>query len=79
MGLAPAVGELELADGLGIPAGEAERHVARELTQREGRKGQREETARVLVDRSRAILHDNVVEVGGEVGERELARAHVFA
>ena len=79
MGLAPAVGELELADGLGVPAGEAERHVARKLAQGEGRKGQREETARVLVDRSRAFLHDDVVKIGGEVGERELARAHVLA
>ena len=79
MGLAPAVGKLQLADGLGVPAGEAKRHIARELAQGEGRKGQREETARILVDRSRAFLHHDVVEVGGEVGERKLARAHVFA
>ena len=37
MGLAPAVRELELADGLGIPADETERHVACELAQGEGR------------------------------------------
>ncbi len=79
MGLAPSVGELKLPDGLGIPAGETKRHIARKFTQREGREGEREETARILVDRSRALLHHDIVKVGGEVGERKLTRAHILA
>ena len=79
MGLAPAIGKLKLADGLGVLAGEAERHIAREFPQRKGRIGQSEEPAGVFIDRTRAFLDRHVVEVGGEVGKRELARAHVFA
>jgi len=79
MGLAPAVGEFELANGLGIPAVETKRHIARELPQREGREGQGEEAARILVDRPRTLLHHDIVKVGGEIGERELARAHILA
>ena len=79
MGLASAIGQFELADGLGVLAGEAKRHVAREVPQRNGGKGKGEEPVRVLIDRPRAFLHRHVVQVGGEVGEREFARAHVLA
>ncbi len=78
VGLAPAVGQLKLAHRFVVPAGEAQGDVARQVAQRDGGIGEGEERAWVLVDWPR-LAHDDVVEVGGEDGERELAGAHVLA
>ena len=79
VGLAAAVGQLELPHRLRVPARETQHDVPRELAQRERRIGEREKPGGVLVYRPRASLHHHVVQVGGEVGQRQLAGAHVLA
>ena len=79
VGLAAAVGQFELPHRLRVSSRETQHDVPGELAQREGRVGQGEEPGGILVYRPRAPLHHHVVQVGGEVGQRQLAGAHVLA
>ena len=78
VGLAAAVGQFQLADGLVVLAREAVDHVLGQLAEVVGREGQREELGGGAVD-GRAPVHHHVVEVGGELREGQLARADVGA
>ena len=72
MGLAASVGELQLADGLIVPAGEAVGDILGELPDVVGWVCEGEELVGVSVYLV-ALVHGYVVEVGGEHGEAELA------
>ena len=74
VGLAAAVGQLELPHGLVAPPGEPRRHVLHQLAQRVGGIGEREELLRLLVDRPPALRQRHLVEVRGELGQGQLAR-----
>ena len=69
VGLAAAVGQLQLAHGLVVLARQAQHHILGQLTQVEGGIGEGKELRRVLVDRPGGA-HGHVVEVGGEDAER---------
>ena len=69
--LPAAIGQLELPHRLVALPGEPCRHVLHQLAQRVGRIGQREEFRRVLVDRPASLRLRDLVQVGGEFGERE--------
>ena len=78
MGLATAVGQLKLADRLVALARQAVNHVLRQLAEvvrgiREG-----EELVGYAIDR-RATVHHDVVQVGGELSHRQIARKQVRA
>ena len=75
MGLAAAVGELQLPHRLVALSREPRRDVLHELPQRKGRKGEREELLRVLVHRAAALRECHLVEVGRELREGEFAGA----
>ena len=78
MGLAAAVGELELAHRLVALSCEPRRDVLDELPQRVGRIGEREELLRVLVYRAAALRERHFVQVGRELCEGELPRAQLL-
>ena len=73
MGLAAAVGQLELPHRLGAPPGEPFRHVLDQLAQGGGGKGQGEEARGVLVNGPPALAEGDLVQVGGELRQGELA------
>ena len=73
VGLATTVGHLELADRLGAPASEPGGDVPDEVPEGVGGVGEREELRRVLVDGAASGPGDDLVEVGGELGQGELA------
>ena len=73
MGLAAAVGQLELPHRLGAPSREPFRHVLDQLAQGRGGKGQGEEARGVLVDGPPALAEGDLVQVGGELRQGELA------
>ena len=75
MGLAAAVGHLELADRLGALAGEPGGNVLDEVPEGVGGVREREELRRVLVDGAASGPGEDLVEIGGELGEGELAGA----
>ena len=78
MGLAAAVGELELGAPpcRSFPASRAA-DVLHQLPQRKGRKGEREELLRVLVHGAAALCERHLVEIGRELREGELAGAEL--
>ena len=73
MRLAAAVGEFQLPHGLVALTTEPNGDVLRQLAQRVGGIGEREELRRVFVDGALAAGEGDFVEVGGELGESELA------
>src|SRR3989304_4231556 len=79
MRLAPAVREPELTHGFLILAGEAADDVTGQVEERRRRVRESKELLRVLVDAPPAAFERDVVEVGGELVERELAGPEVIA
>ena len=79
VGLAATIVDGELAIRLVALPRQADTDVLDQLAQIVGRVGEREELCRVLVHRPPAFLHDHVVQVGGEYGQRQLARPQVVA
>jgi hypothetical protein len=73
MGLASAVGKLELSNGLVILASQPQDNVPHEVAKVICRKCEGEEFFWVLVDRALAALHQNFIEVGGEQVQRQLS------
>ena len=69
MGLAAAVGQLELPYRLVALPRQPPGDVPRELPQRVGRVGEREELLRLLVDRAAALPERHLVQIGGELRE----------
>ena len=77
VGLAAAVGQLQLPYRLGAPAGESFRHVLHKLAQGVGGIREREESRGVFIDRPCAPTEGDLVEVGRELGEGELAASQL--
>ena len=75
VGLAAAVGEFQLPDRPVGLAGEAKCHVLDQLAERRRREGEVEELGRVLVDGTLSPRQRDLVKIGGELGQRELAAA----
>ena len=78
MGLAAAVSQLELPHRLVALPRQPPGDVPRELPQRVGRVGEREELLRLLVDRAAALPESHLVEIGSELREGKLAGAELF-
>ena len=76
--LPAAVGQLELPHRLVAPSDEPRCDVLHQLAQRVGGIGQREEFRRVLVDRPASLRLRDLVQVGGEFGERKLTGPQFF-
>ena len=72
VGLAAAVGQLELPHRLGAPAREPLRHVLDQFAQGVGGVGQGEEARRVLVDGPPPLAEGDLVQVGGELRQGQL-------
>ena len=77
VGLAAAIGQLQLADRLVAPPVEAKGHVLHQFPQRVRRVGEREERLRVFVDRPAPLPQGHFVQVGGELRQRERAAAQL--
>ena len=73
MRLAAAVGEFQLPHGLVALATEPNGNVFRQLAERVGGIGEREELGRIFVDGALAAGEGDFVEVGGKLGKGELA------
>ena len=78
VGLAAAVGQLQLPDRLGAPPGKSFRHVLDELAQGVGGKRERKESRRVFIDGPCALSEGDLVEIGGELREGELAASKLL-
>ena len=78
MRLPAAVGQLELPHRLVAPPREPRRDVLHQLAQRVGRVGQCEELGRVLVDGPSPLGQRNLVQIGCELGQRELSGPQLF-
>ena len=79
MGLAAAVRQLELPDGLVVLACQPQDDIPHETPQVVRGKGEREELLRLLVHRPLAALHHDLVEVGGKHVERQLPGPQILA
>ena len=73
MGLATAVGQLELPHRLGALPGESLRHVLDQLAQGGGCERQLEEPRGVLVDGPPSLPEGDLMQIGRELRKRELA------
>ena len=73
MGFAAAVVDRELPVRLVAFAGQAQGHVFDQFPQIVGGIGESEELGGMLVYWPLALLHDHVVQVGGEYGQRQFA------
>jgi hypothetical protein len=69
VGFAAAVGQFELAHGFVVFACQAGDDIAGQFAQVVGGVGEGEEVGRVFVDRARAFLGCDIVQVGGEGGQ----------
>ena len=77
--LPAAVGQLELAHRLVARSRQPVRHVPDQPAQRVGGEGQREELRRILVHRARTGGERHLVEIGGELGQGQLAALQLVA
>ena len=77
--LAASVRELELANGFLVLARQAADDVTRQVEERRRRVRQSKELLGVFIDTPPAALQGDVVQVRGELIERELARPEVVA
>ena len=74
MRLAAAVGEIQLPHRLVALARQPPHHVPRQVAQVVGWVGEREEFLRVFVNRALAFFQDDLIQIGGEHRQRQLAR-----
>jgi len=79
VGLSPAVGKLQLADGLVVLAGEAQHDVPDQAPEVEGGKREGEKVYRILVNLPFSPLHHDIVEIGRKQMQRQIARAEIVA
>ena len=79
MSLAAPVVDRQLAVGPVASAGQAQDHLLDQLAQIVGGIGEREKFGGILVDRAPALLHDHVVEIGGEHRQRQLSGLQIVA
>ncbi len=70
MGLAAAVGHLQLADRLVAPSRQPSGHVTGQIAKREGGIGQGKELLRIFVQGTPTGPAHHFVEVGGELRQR---------
>ena len=77
--LAAAVVDGKLAVRLVAAAGEPVADVLDQLPEVQGGEGEGEKLVGLLVHRPLSLLHDNVVQVGGEDGQGQLPRLQVVA
>ena len=68
MGFAAAVGDRQRAIGLVAAAGEPLGHIAHQITQIQGWKGQGKKLGRIFVNFALPFLQDDIVQIGGEDG-----------
>ena len=78
VGLAAAVGQFELPHRLVALPREPAGDVLHQLPQRVGRIGEGEEPRRVFVDGALPARQRHLVQVGGELGQRQLPRPQFF-
>ena len=77
VGLAAAVGELELPHRLGALPGESFRHVLDQLSQGGCRKGQGKEPLRILIDGPLPLAEGDLVQISGELRQGQLAASQL--
>ena len=75
--LAAAVGQLQLPHGLVASPREPRRHITGEIPQRVRWIGQGEELVRLLVHRPLAPCERDLMQIGGELRQRQFARAQL--